>query len=117
MPRTSSIGFAAPETSWANCLAIDGVMIFPLSQKPPSSSAAFRKSSAAFARIGVGAAEPMPVRTVPVSGCSAIPKAHTAMTIALRVPTLEYCCGPSAFLRWTDLMSSSGASALRFTPV
>ncbi len=93
------------------------MMIRPLSQKPPSSSAAFRKSSAAFARTGVGAAEPMPVRTVRVVGCRASPKAHTAMTIALRVPTFENCCGPSAFLTWTARISSSGASALRFTPV
>ncbi len=92
-------------------------MILPLSQKPPSSRAAFRKASASLARIGVGAAEPMPVRTVRVSGWSARPKAQTAMTIALRVPTLEYCWGPSAFLMWTVLMSSSGSSALRFTPV
>ncbi len=92
-------------------------MIFPLSQNPPSSSAAFRKSSAARARSGVGAAEPMPVLTVRVSGCSAIPNAQTAMTMALRVPTLENCCGPSAFLMWTRLISSSGSSALRFTPV
>ncbi len=117
VPRTSSIGLHAPEASSPNCLAIDGVMTLPDSQKPPSSSAAFRNSSAALARIGVGAAEPMPVRTVRVSGCSARPKAHTAMTIALRVPTLEYCCGPVAFLMWTVLISSSAASALRLTPV
>lgn len=92
-------------------------MTLPDSQNPPSSSAAFRNSSAAFARIGVGAADPMPVRTVRVSGCSARPNAQTAMTIALREPTLEYCWGPSAFLTWTVLMSSSAASALRFTPV
>ena len=39
------------------------------------------------------------------------------MTMALRVPTLENCCGPSAFLMWTARISSSAASALRFTPV
>lgn len=66
---------------------------------------------------GVGAAEPMPVRTVRVSGCSAIPKAQTAMTMALRVPTLENCCGPSALGRCTERISSSGSMALRLTPV
>lgn len=91
MPRTSSIGLQAAEQRSANCLVTDGVMILPLSQKPPSSSAAFRNSSATLARTGVGAAEPMPVRTVRVSGCRARPKAQTAITIALRVPTLEYC--------------------------
>lgn len=111
------MGLQAAAHRSANCFATDGVTIFPLSQKPPSSRAAFRKSSAAVARIGVGAAEPMPVRTVRVSGCRARPKAHTAMTMALRVPTLEYCCGPSAFLTWTARISSSGARALRFTPV
>lgn len=101
----------------ANCAAMDGVMIVRLSQNPPSSSAAFRNSSASFARTGVGAAEPMPVRTVRVSGCRARPKAQTAMTIALRVPTLEYCWGPSAFLMCTARISSSGSRALRLTPV
>lgn len=90
-------------------------MIFPFSQNPPSSSAAFRKSSASLARMGVGAAEPMPVRTVRVSGCRAIPNAQTAMTMALRVPTLEYCCGPPAFLMCTARISSSGSRALRLT--
>lgn len=110
-------GLQAAAHRSANRLTADGVTIFPFSQKPPSSSAAFRNSSAAVARIGVGAAEPMPVRTVRVAGCRARPKAHTAMTMALRVPTLENCCGPSAFATCTARISSSGSSALRFTPV
>jgi hypothetical protein len=39
------------------------------------------------------------------------------MTIAFLVPTLENCCGPSAFCTCTARISSSAASALRFTPV
>src|SRR5262249_22215756 len=63
LPRTSSMGLAQAATSSANCRATAGGTIRPLSQRPPSSSAASRNSSAVVARIGVGAAEPMPVLT------------------------------------------------------
>ena len=43
--------------------------------------------------------------------------AATAITIALRVPILLNCWGPAARGIRTAAMSSSGASALRFTPV
>lgn len=117
MPRTSSIGLQDAAARSPNCFAIDGVTTLRDSQKPPSSRAAAKNSSAVFARIGVGAAEPIPVRTVRVAGCRARPKAQTAMTMALRVPTLENCWGPSALATWTALISSSGARALRLTPV
>ena len=39
------------------------------------------------------------------------------MTMALRVPTLQNCCGPAADGTRTAAMSSSGSRALRFTPV
>src|SRR5262249_31147182 len=48
---------------------------------------------------------------------SATANEHTAMTMALRTPTFENCCGPSAAGTRTAAISSSGASAERFTPV
>ncbi len=59
----------------------------------------------------------MPVPTAWRSGCSAQAKADTAMTMALRVPTLQNCCGPAASGTRTAVISSSGSIALLFTPV
>ena len=59
----------------------------------------------------------MPVPTALRSGCSARPNAATAMTIALRVPILLNCCGPVGGVTSTARISSSGARALRLTPV
>jgi hypothetical protein len=59
----------------------------------------------------------MPVPTAWRSGCSARLNAATAMTIALRVPILQNCCGPAGGATSTALISSSGSSALRFTPM
>jgi hypothetical protein len=87
------------------------------SHSPRSASSAARKSSASVAGRGVGAAEPNPVPTRPCSGCSAIANEDTAMTIALRTPTLENSWGPAAAGMWIAAISSSGASAERFTPV
>lgn len=65
---------------------------------------------------GVGAAEPMPVPTRRSPGCSAIANEQTAITMALRVPTLEKYCGPLAGLVQNARISSSASSALRLTP-
>ena len=54
--------------------------------------------------------------TVLRPGFSASPKAHTAMTMALRVPILENCSGPVAGAIQMARMSSSGCRALRLTP-
>ena len=59
----------------------------------------------------------MPVPTRRASGCSASANEQTAITIALRVPTLANCCGPARRRTWTAVISSSGSSALRFTPM
>ena len=59
----------------------------------------------------------MPVPTRRESGCRASANDVTAITIALRVPILENCCGPVATGTCTERISSSGSSALRFTPV
>ena len=55
--------------------------------------------------------------TVPAAGSSASANEHTAITIALRVPTFANCCGPRATGSSTAAISSSGASTVRFTPV
>ena len=54
------------------------------------------KASASAAASGVGPAEPMQVATRRSSGHSARLTEQTAITIALRVPTLANCCGPAA---------------------
>jgi hypothetical protein len=53
-------------------------------------------ASASVAGSGVGPAEPMQVATRRCSGHSARLNEQTAITIALRVPTLANCCGPAA---------------------
>src|SRR5262249_18371152 len=84
LPRTSSIGDAAAATS------------SPKRTAASSSHADIRdaNASASRARSGVGAADPMHVPTRPSSRQSA--NEQTAITIALRVPTLANCCGPPA---------------------
>lgn len=57
----------------------------------------------------------MPTRRSP--GCSATANEQTAITIAFRVPILEKYCGPDAGGVQNARISSSGASALRFTPL
>jgi hypothetical protein len=72
-------------------------------------------ASASRARIGVGPAEPMHVPTRPSDTSSA--NEHTAITIALRVPTFANCCAASARTgTHTPAISSSPASALRLGP-
>ena len=75
------------------------------------------KRSASVAVIGVGPAEPMQALTRRCSGHSARLSEQTAITIALRVPILENCCGPSAGGSRYAAISSSGARQLRFGPV
>ena len=75
------------------------------------------KSAASTARIGVGPAEPMHALTRRSSGQRATPSEQTAITIALRVPILENCCGPPAGGSQYAAISSSGAMPLRFGPV
>ena len=55
----------------------------------------------------------MQVRPVPRSSANE----HTAITIALRVPTFANCCGPAARGIQTAAISSSAPSTLRFGPV
>ena len=73
--------------------------------------------AASGARSGVGPADPMPVPTACRAGCSASPKAATAITIALRVPILLNCCGPVAHGIQTAVTSSSGRPACFLGPV
>ena len=76
------------------------------------------KCSASPHRIGVGPAEPMQA-VARVAGRGQIESAseQTAITIALRVPILANCCGPSAAAMWNAAISSSSARQLRFGPV
>ena len=59
----------------------------------------------------------MHVPTRRSSGWIASANEQTAITIALRVPTLENCCGPPAGATWNAAISSSGSSTLRLGPV
>ena len=111
------MGAAAPATSSPNraTAAADGAR--PCSQPPPAASSPARNSSAARARSGTGPAEPTAAPTERRAGCSASANEHTAITMALRVPTLANCCGPSAGGTWNAAISSSGARTDRFGPV
>ena len=104
LPRTSSIGDAAAATSSPKRAAASSV-------SEPIDPA---NASASRARIGVGPADPMHVPTRPSPRSSA--NEHTAITIALRVPTFANCCGPPADGIHTAAISSSVASVLRFGP-
>ena len=68
----------------------------PPSPQAPPRRARREERSASGARSGVGPAEPMPVPTRRGAGSSASANEQTAITIALRVPTLANCCGPGA---------------------
>ena len=75
------------------------------------------KRSASLHRIGVGPAEPMHAATPRRSGQIDSASEQTAITIALRVPILANCCGPSAGAMWKAAISSSSARQFRFGPV
>ena len=88
------------------------------SHSPSSASAAGQElPRRSRACRGVGAAEPIAAPTACRSGCRARPNDVTAITIALRVPILANCCGPATGGSSTAEISSSGSSALFFTPV
>src|SRR5690606_7422156 len=112
VPRTSSIGSAAAATRSPNFVTRSSSRVAPEDHgRLPVS-----QSSAAPARRGVGAADPIAAPTRCRAGSSAIATVQTAITIALRVPTLANCCGPAATGTRTARMSSSGARAFRLTP-
>ena len=69
------------------------------------------------ARITVGAADPMAVRTVRPGTSRETANEQTAMTMALRGPTFANCWGPRAAGTRIVRMSSSGAITLRLGPV
>jgi hypothetical protein len=74
------------------------------------------KSSASVATSGVGPAEPTQAATRRCSGQSASATEQTAITIALRVPTLANCCGPDAAATSKAAISSSRSIEVRFGP-
>src|SRR6266511_1534877 len=111
------MGRAAPATSSAN-RATAGSPSGPRdSHSPSDSSTPSRNRSASAATSGVGPAEPIPVPTRRRSGSRLIASEHTAMTMALRGPTLANCCGPPATGTCTAATSSSGSRTLRLGPV
>ena len=67
-------------------------------------------------RLVVTAAEPKAARTSPSPGSTTTASEQTAITIAFRGPTFMNVCAPPLGRRRTDVTSSSGASAVRFTP-
>ena len=65
---------------------------------------------------GSAPAEPMPVPTCARSRSSATAKEQTAITIALRVPIFENCCGPGRGRAAPPGSARPAPSALRLTP-
>src|SRR6266702_849618 len=117
LARTSSIGSAAWATRSPKRWTVEPGSVWRESHSPCSASSAVRNSSAASAGRAVGAADPRPVPAQPRRGSSAIANEDTAMTMALRTPTLANCSGPRALGTRIVAISSSGASTLRLTPV
>src|SRR6266536_1880647 len=111
------MGRAAPATSSANRAAAGSPSGPRDSHSPSDSSTPSRNRSASAATSGVGPAEPIPVPTRRRSGSRLIASEHTAMTMALRGPTLANCCGPPATGTCTAATSSSGSRTLRLGPV
>ena len=73
--------------------------------------------SASEARTGVGAAEPMQTPILRFSGHRERAREQTAITIALRVPTLAYCWGPVARGILKAEINSFGRRPFLFGPV
>ena len=86
-------------------------------RRRPSRPAPATNASASRARTGTGPTEPSPRRTVRPSRSTTRAAIATAMTMALRVPTFRYSCGPRSTGSRTAVISSPGASAVRFAPV
>ena len=93
VPRTSSIGAAAAATRSGNVSA---------------------SSRGAVTSTGRGEAEPNDARS---SSPALSASETTAITIAFRGPTFMNVCGARRRRQPTAVISSSGASAFRFTPV
>src|SRR6266704_1445573 len=111
------MGRAALATSSANRAAAGSPSGPRDSHSPSESSTPSRNRSASAATSGVGPAEPIPVPMRRRSGSRLIASEHTAMTMALRGPTLANCCGPPATGTCTAATSSSGSRTLRLGPV
>src|SRR5437867_10666562 len=96
VPRTSSIGFAAPAASRPNSFAAASLGR-PGRSQPASSRSPAANRSASFARMIVGPQEPRPTPTRRRARSTTSASPATAMTIALRVPTfMKVCAGPAS---------------------
>src|SRR5512132_723553 len=112
VPRWSLIGVAASRASSPNrATASAGAVMASQSMAPAMNS------SAAVARSGRGATEPNPRRTLRPARSTASPQTTIEMTMALRVPTLRNCWGPSRRGTRTSRMTSPGAITVFLTPV
>ena len=81
------------------------------------SSRSATSTSASTARSGTGATEPRATRTLWPGRSTTRAREVTAMTMALRVPTLRNSWGPSRTGTRMAVMSSPGIRALALTPV
>src|SRR5499433_2264521 len=110
------MGRAAFATRTPNRSATPAGSSARLVQRSSPASTRSMKPWASSATSGVGPAEPMPVPTRRRTGSSSSAKEATAITIALRVPTLANCCGPLAVGAQKAAISSSDLNTLRLGP-
>src|SRR5215216_5934598 len=112
VPRWSLIGVAASRASSPNRVTASAGAVMASQSMAPAMN-----SSAAVARSGRGATEPRPRRTLRPARSTASPQTTIEMTMALRVPTLRNCWGPSR--RGTRIwrMTSPGSITVCLTPV
>src|SRR6266508_4260936 len=112
VPRWSEMGVAASRASSPNLATASGGAVIASQSIWPAMN-----SSAAVARSGRGATDPSPSRTLRPARSTARPQTTIEITMALRVPTLRNCCGPSRRGTRISWMTSPGWIAVRFTPV
>ena len=86
------------------------------SHAPASATTSAANASASGARITVGATDPSATRTSRASSSIIRHNPATAMTMAFLVPIFENEPGPRRTGHRAPRMSSSGSSAVRFTP-
>src|SRR5438445_416530 len=116
VPRTSSMGFAAPATSFPNSFAALSLGRFGRSQ-PASSRRPAANCSASVAWMIVGPHEPRPTPTRRRERSTTSASPATAMTIAFRVPTFMNVWAGPASSHSAATTSSSGRRTLFFGPV
>src|SRR5918999_3515230 len=112
VPRWSLMGLAASRASPPNRATASAGAV-----RRSQSMAPAMNSSAAGARSGRGAPQPRPRRTLRPARSTARPQTTIEMTMALRVPTLRNCWGPSRRGTRISRMTSPGSITVCLTPV